>query len=97
MLKELIYIDDLIDVLICDLQGSFTGFQYKEITNTYNVNLQTLSETLHSFKNSRNSLISERSVISLPISPIFFIKINYLFYLFRNTLLFDFDIISFSF
>jgi UDP-2-acetamido-2,6-beta-L-arabino-hexul-4-ose reductase len=57
---ELIYIDDLIDMLICDLQGSFTGFQYKEITNTYNVNLQTLSETLHSFKNSRNSLISER-------------------------------------
>ncbi len=57
---SLIYIDDLMDIFIKALDGFQDGLKIGEIDNTYTITLGALSQMILAFKNSRDSLISEK-------------------------------------
>lgn len=56
----LVYIDDVTDGFIRTMTQMATGVQYKEIEPQYAISLGELAQQIYAFKESRNSLITEK-------------------------------------
>jgi UDP-2-acetamido-2,6-beta-L-arabino-hexul-4-ose reductase len=57
---KLIYIDDVINEIVKELQSSFSGIKFGKILPEYEISLGELAEKIQSFKNCRKNLIIEK-------------------------------------
>jgi UDP-2-acetamido-2,6-beta-L-arabino-hexul-4-ose reductase len=57
---RLVYVDDVIDAMLRQLASGWAGVLRPAVTPEYSVTLGELSDQIDSFKNCRNSLVSER-------------------------------------
>jgi UDP-2-acetamido-2,6-beta-L-arabino-hexul-4-ose reductase len=59
---NLVYVDDIITefLQVLYLDNYFDNKIYYEVTNSYKISLQEIADLLHSFKNSRENLITEK-------------------------------------
>jgi UDP-2-acetamido-2,6-beta-L-arabino-hexul-4-ose reductase len=59
-LVRLVYVDDVIDHFLQDIDAPSPGFRWGEVQSVYQVTLGELAQQIEAFKNCRTSLVSER-------------------------------------
>ena len=62
---ELVYIDDLADDILKDINKKESGLSWGKLSKSYEISVGELAKKIYAFKESRNSLISEKVGLGL--------------------------------